>query len=482
MRRLQTSAVYHHRFQFCALLLAVAAVVTALHSTPVSAGSVPAESTIALQTADALPLPGSFQVVNNEPGDQTNPHVECNLVTYTNDDIMGRSIIHYYDLATSTDNEIPGDDVDLLSVVSGSHIAYTEVDYPGDHIMIFDTVSQTRTVVPGWGRANPSIGGNLVAFEDRSSQPAGQWGIATIGLYDLSSGTVSQLTDNSAHNSFPSVSPNGDAVVWQKCDYDGFNCDVYAAVQTSPGVFATRQLTGAGGQERFARTNGDLAVYVSDRNGDNDIYYQPVTGGAEVRLAIAGDQRWPTISENLISFQSQGQNGYDYDIFVYDIISRKLYRVTSTPQVAETLGEIDVCDGVGRLVYLGVSNGSFDTLNFTFQVPGSTRDEINDLISLVRSFNLPHGTENSLVTKLESALAAIGTSDPATACSSLSAFINQCQAQSGKKLTGQQAAQLITAATQIKTALCPGAANAAALHTSFVDCKKSVPINLARCS
>jgi len=451
MRTLQTSTVHYKKIKLCALLLSIAAVVTALPTTRVSAGSAPVESTIVLQTTDALPLTGSFQAINNGPGDQTNPHVECNLLTYTNDDFMGLSTIHYHDLSTNTDNEIPGDDVDLLSDVSGSRVAYTEVDYPGDHIMVFDTVSQTRTIVPGWGRSNPSIGGNLVAFEDRSSQPAGQWGIATIGLYDLSTGTLTQLTDNSMHNAKPSVSPDGDAVVWEKCDYNGLNCDIYSAVQTSPGVFTTRQLTGAGGQDRFAKTNGELVVYSSDRNGDNDIYYQPVTGGTEVRLAIPGDQRWPTISENLVSFQSQGQN-YDYDIFVYDIISRKLYRVTNTPLITESLGEIDVCDGVGRIVYNSPGDG-FDAFTFTFQVPGSTPDEINDLIALIRSFSLPHGTENSLITKLQGALAAIGTSDTATACASLTAFINQCQAQAGKKLTAQQAAQLSTAAIQIESDL-----------------------------
>src|SRR5215813_1212944 len=112
MRKLETSTVHHKKIKLCALLLsiaAVAAVVTTLPTTRVSAGSVPTESTIVFQTADALPLQGSFQVISNDPGDQTNPHVECNLFTYTNDDYMGRSTIHYHDLATNTDNEIPGD-------------------------------------------------------------------------------------------------------------------------------------------------------------------------------------------------------------------------------------------------------------------------------------------------------------------------------------------------------------------------------------
>jgi hypothetical protein len=110
-----------------------------------------------------------------------------------------------------------------------------------------------------------------------------------------------------------------------------------------------------------------------------------------------------------------------------------------------------VCNGIGRIVYAIPGAGDFDLYAFTFQVPSSTPNQINDLIALVQSFNLPDGTEHSLITKLQDALAAIEASDTATACLSLTAFINASQAQSGKKLTADEANQLINSATQIKT-------------------------------
>jgi hypothetical protein len=58
-----------------------------------------------------------------------------------------------------------------------------------------------------------------------------------------------------------------------------------------------------------------------------------------------------------------------------------------------------------------------------------------------------------LITKLQDALAAISAGGTGTACDSLTAFINECQAQSGKKLTADQASQLINSANQIKTGL-----------------------------
>lgn len=105
-------------------------------------------------------------------------------------------------------------------------------------------------------------------------------------------------------------------------------------------------------------------------------------------------------------------------------------------------------------------------------------DQINDLPALIRSFNLPHGTERSLITNLRS-----GRSGAASACSSLNAFINQCQAEAGRKLTAQQAALLIAAATQMKTSTCPGIAAVSLVGTTAKDCKMqpSAPVNLARC-
>ena len=62
----------------------------------------------------------------------------------------------------------------------------------------------------------------------------------------------------------------------------------------------------------------------------------------------------------------------------------------------------------------------------------------------------------SLVTKLQTALAAIKAGDASAACSSLTSFINACLAQAGKKLTPEQSMQLINSENDIKTDLgCP---------------------------
>jgi hypothetical protein len=326
---------------------------------------------------------------------------------------------------------------------------FTQLDANGDHLQIYDIASQSTTVIPGNDNSDPAMGGNLVGFLHGRSSSGGAW---EINVYDQSTGNTTQLTNDTLTDSQPAISPDGSVIVWQKCQPNDTGCDIYSATQTSPGTFTTRLLTGAG-EDRWPATNGQFVVYISDKNGDNDVYFQRLGGSTEMRLALPGDQRDARISRNLIVFESQVADG-SYDIFVYDLKTARLYQVTNTPGVSETLSDIVAgCNGVNRIVYSIPGGFDFDVYSFTFQLDDSIPDQINDLTALVLSFNLHDGTENSLLSKLQDALTALNASDTATACSSLTAFSNASQAQSGKKLTADQVKQLVNSATQIKAGL-----------------------------
>jgi hypothetical protein len=99
----------------------------------ISAGPVPTEMTVVPDVAGATLLQGTLQVVNAEGGSQTSPRIDCDIVSYTND-YLGQSIIHYQDLSTGTDTAIPGNEADLLSNVSGSRVAFTQITNDGDTI------------------------------------------------------------------------------------------------------------------------------------------------------------------------------------------------------------------------------------------------------------------------------------------------------------------------------------------------------------
>jgi len=252
----------------------------------------------------------------------------------------------------------------------------------------------------------------------------------------------------------PAVSPDGHVVVWMTCQSGHAGCSIYASVLNSAGTLFQGRVVSATGENASPDTNGQLIVYTSERNGENDIYFQTVAGSTEMHLALPGDQRDVRISGNLLVFESQTADK-SYDVFVYDLSTARLYQVTNTPGVSETLSDIAAgCNGVNRLVYAVPGTfGDFDVYAFTFQLNESITDQLNDLTALVRGFNLHDGTENSLITKLQDAIAAVSTSDTATACASLTAFINASQAQLGKKLTADQVKQLVDAATQIKSDL-----------------------------
>src|SRR5262245_27675712 len=105
------------------LLIAVVLLgINALQSR-VTAGSIRTQSTVVLPTTAPV-LVGMFQVVTYALGDQFDPHVDCNLVTYASDDLRGREEIRYFDFSTNLEHVVPGNGADSLSDVSGERIAF----------------------------------------------------------------------------------------------------------------------------------------------------------------------------------------------------------------------------------------------------------------------------------------------------------------------------------------------------------------------
>jgi hypothetical protein len=432
---------------FIALFLAVVLTSISATPTPLAASGNMQDP----QPATTIPmLPGTTIPIKVAGGTQTNPSVTCNIASYTNDDFDGTSSIRYFDFATGTEHLVPGNGLDRLSDTDGKRIVFTEFDGNGDRIVLYDIASQTRTIIGGGGDSDPALGGNLVAFRHAESPTA----IGDITLYDRNTGGYLPLAFNDLQDWWPAVSPDGNVVTWASCQSFMSGCSINAAIKSSDGrVFNIRLISGTGENDR-PDTNGQFIVYASDKNGENDIYLQRVDNSTETHLSIPGDQHRVRISGNLLVFESQMADR-SYDIFVYDLTTARLYQVTNTLGVDEQLSDIVTgCDGVNRVVYAVPGPlGDFDVYGFNFQLNDSIADELNDLTAFVGSFNLHDGTENSLISKLQDALTAVNSSNTATACDSLTAFINASQAQSGKKLTAAQVRQLVDSAAQVKTDL-----------------------------
>jgi len=111
-------------------------------------------------------------------------------------------------------------------------------------------------------------------------------------------------------------------------------------------------------------------------------------------------------------------------------------------------GQLNIPSGLSGVV--AISAGAIHSLALV------SAFDLDDLIALVNGLNIHQGIQSSLLAKLNAAAAALAAGNTATACTKLQDFINECNAQSGKKLSVEQANELIGRANEIRDSLgCP---------------------------
>jgi hypothetical protein len=169
-----------------------------------------------------------------------------------------------------------------------------------------------------------------------------------------------------------SVSPDGGVIVWEKCATSVDPCDIWQATRT-PGGWNVSQVTSPSDHGYFPVTNGKLVVYGANRPGNatgSDIYWKPVAGGAEVQLALPGEQKAPSISGNVIAFEGMdlADATPNWDVYLLDLATATIYRVTSTPDLDETLSDISVVGTRARLVWSVVEAGDSNVRAYTFDL------------------------------------------------------------------------------------------------------------------
>lgn len=294
--------------------------------------------------------------INGTTGDQFDPHVSGDWAAYTSD-----TGIRYYNFATNTDAAVPmGPSAsDLLSDVSGSKIAFARVIIGvKTSVMVFD--ASTPAIAPVeidpaalTTRIGAAIGGNTVAYIDFGLQTNGE-----LVVSDLSTLVSTRITNDTSPDGNPSVSPDGNVVVWEHCAASLTNCDIYQAVKTGS-VWTTSVVAETISPEANPETNGTLVVYDSHRGTNPDIYWRSVTGGTESQLQISGWEANPSIAGNYIAFESRPTQFDLADIFVYDLVANKLYQITNTPLVNEQLNDITILpDGRLRVVWASDEDGA----------------------------------------------------------------------------------------------------------------------------
>ena len=342
----------------------------------VSAGLFPTTGMSASAPDSVIPIIGTpptliSVTINNSVGDQFDPHVSGDWAAYTS-----ANTIRYYNFVTPADAQIPlGDSArDLLSDVSGSRVVFARiVPSVKTAIMVFDAANPGAGAVEinpvaGSLRIGAAIGGSTVVYVDFALASNGE-----LAAYDLSSNTTTRLTNDTAFDQNPSVSPDGTVVVWEHCASSMLNCDVLQSVFAS-GAWTTSVVTAVTGHEANPDTNGLIVIYDAMRSGERDLFWKPVGGGAEVQLQMAGLQENPSIAGNLVAIESRPDIFSTSDLFLYDITTNRLYQVTDTPAINEQLNDLSVLpDGRFRVVWATDEDG-FDQRNVraaTFSLPGT---------------------------------------------------------------------------------------------------------------
>ena len=329
---------------------------------------------LAVGQSGGPPLRGKSLVVNNSPGEQTDPHVSGSLVAYTNQFPLGGSEIRYHDLLTGVDLPIPTEGAsDSIADISGDTVVFTRAASTS-RVYRFNARKggPAEELAPRTDadRRAATIGNQTVAWQELGYTTGAQ--PPEIFAYRADTLALTRLSEDTSVDRTPAVSADGSTVAWTKCG--GAGCDIWAA-RTVEGGFAVTQLTGQGGDEINPDTNGEVVVYVSQRMTDtgleSDIAWQPVAGGEARMLALPGMDANPNISGPLIAFERWEASGTspNYEIMLYDLRTQTFYRLTETLE-NETLSDISVePDGLVRVVWTARQNGDRNVYAFMFRLP-----------------------------------------------------------------------------------------------------------------
>jgi hypothetical protein len=317
----------------------------------------------------------SVVTIDDRPGDQYDPHVSGDLVSYTDS-----NEIRLYDFSTGSNILLPAVGPDLLgyqlSDVSGQLVVFTNwtwVEETDTHeelqIAMYDVATASTTLLDpvfGAGRSLPAIGGSTIAFTENFLSG----GQGEIFAARLPSAPVRITNDTRYDLSDVEVSPSGDLIVWASCDTVQVHghCGVRQASWTGSAWVVT-SLTENGDFHATPDTDGTVIAYSDTRDGETDIYWQPVGGGPEERLELPGVQVGASIRSGVIAFNSAAPGGIN-DVYLYQIATNRLFQLTSTPW-REDLADIDALpSGQLRVVWntdAGVDNR--DIYGATLELP-----------------------------------------------------------------------------------------------------------------
>src|SRR5262249_34893478 len=159
--------------------------------------------------------------------------------------------------------------------------------------MVFDRGSNSVIeIAPGQGAVawQTALGSDTVAFGNSVTND----GDIFAGQISAPSAPLVNLSNSSRNDLSPAVSPLGDAVVWES-GAPGFVDGAILKSIRSGGVWGAPQaVSNTISAESTPDTDGINVTYDSNRAGTlggGDIFFQPISGGAETQVELDGLQR-----------------------------------------------------------------------------------------------------------------------------------------------------------------------------------------------
>ena len=368
-----------------------------------------------------------------------------------NADGTGQTELSNTDAFIGHEPSLSADGQKIVFTCGGESTNICATDAAGGNVTMLTATGDNRNPVF-------SPDGTKIAFTSRRDGSAGVY------VMDADGSNVVQLVTGDAggeDEEYPTWSPDGQRVAFVKN-----NSEIYTAKADGSGDVQL-VLGGAGFKVNLAYSpDGSHIAF----DNVNDVYVVSAAGGAAVRLTTTGtqsfDPAWSPDGQriafhriNVVRDQDGNHLYTERGLYVMqanglglanlncpDGYGPSWANVTATPTPTPTPEATPTPEPT--------PTPTPEPTPTPTPTPGPTPSErVANLINLVNSFNLHHGTANSLLVKLNHAQGALGAGDAAAACNDLASFINEVRAQSGKKLTAAQASQLTNEATLIRAAI-----------------------------
>jgi len=280
----------------------------------------------ALPTTDAAYAPGKETRVTWDMAEQYCPDIYGNRIIW-NDFRNSNWDIFLYDLNTSTETRITqSPSTEYFQDISGARIAFEDYRNGNSDIYMYDLDEGTeiRVTTDPDPQILPDIDGDRIVWEDQRNNTC------EIYLYNLDEGTERRITSNSPHQydvTRPGIS--GDRIVWEdsrNCDYEHINnYDIY---MYDLGTGNETQVTTDTATQTFPAISGNRIVWQDERNGNLDIYMYDIDTGEETQITTdTASQSRPAISGSRIVWQDE-RNG-NSAIYMFDLDTSTETQITT---------------------------------------------------------------------------------------------------------------------------------------------------------